>query len=168
LSVASAATVRATIVADGENPCVIEADGAAVNAPVLSMDLTLEQPGGPGCEPESPRAEYFSETIATSTGSMVGWGIIFGPRPIPVGLQTKMVFRLSGEGDGFSAVATHEDGTQIEPDWGPNDHGFDGSNYGRPGHEWGYAFTFPQAGCWNITLPQGDETVETWFQVRDP
>jgi hypothetical protein len=166
LSVAPASTVRATIIADGENPCAIETDGGTQNAAVLSMDLTLEQPGGPGCEPESPQAGS-SETIATSTSSMVGWGIIFAPRPIPVGLQTKMVFRLSGDGEGFSAVATHEDGTRIEPDWGPNDHGFDGSNYGRPGHEWGYAFTFPHAGCWNITLSQGDETVETWFRVRD-
>jgi hypothetical protein len=129
------------------------------------MKLTLQPHGGPGCQPESPYdASRLAETLATSTGEMVAWGLLWERPPMPIDEQIKMVFRLTGDGV-FDVVARHQDGTEIVPNWGPNDHGTDGSSYGRPGNEWGMAFTFPAPGCWNLHFTRGASTADVWLFV---
>ena len=129
------------------------------------MELTQAPFGAPGCQPVSPYdRNALTEVFATSTGAAVAWGLLWERPPLRVNRQTKMVFRLTGTGE-FNVVARHEDGTEILPSWGPNDHGSDGSSYGRPGNEWGMAFTFPSGGCWNIHLTRGGDSADVWVHV---
>lgn len=158
---------RAIITVHPGSACTIDVVGAEVHEPTRNMDLTLRPPGGSDCDPESPYDDgALAETLATSTGELVAWGLIWSPPPMMLDIQVKMVFRLTGEGE-FDVYARHEDGTQIVPSWGPNDHGTDDSNYGRPGNEWGMAFTFPTAGCWNIHFTRGTETADVWLPAGD-
>jgi hypothetical protein len=69
----------------------------------------------------------------------------------------KIVWRITGEGDTFEAQAQNEDGAIIQPIW-IEYHG--GSNWQRPGQEWGTGFNFPTAGCWTIIVTRG-ETIGT-------
>ena len=63
--------------------------------------------------------------------------------------------------------ARHEDGTSVEPAWGPVNHGVGSSNYDRPGNEWRMAFTLPVAGCWAIHIDAGeDRTGDIWIEVE--
>jgi hypothetical protein len=78
----------------------------------------------------------------------------------------KIVWRITGAGEEFRAQAQNEDGTIILPVWGPDYHG--GSNWERPGQEWGTGFNFPEPGCWKITVTRGETTGEIALDVSDP
>jgi len=162
LTLEPGAWVRAVIDVTPGSGCTIDVEGGDAQAPEMTMDLTLREPGSTGCNPPSPVGAA-GETLATSSGDAVAWGLLWEQPPLPVEREIKMVFRLTGEGD-FQAVARHEDGTEIAPSWGPNDHG-QGSNYARAGNEWGMAFTFPRPGCWNLHLTRGSDTAEVWLIV---
>ena len=79
----------------------------------------------------------------------------------------KIVWRITGSGKQFSVQARHDDGTVIFPIWGPDDHG-QGSNWERPGNEWGTGFNFPQPGCWTLTATRGTTTGEIRLDVLAP
>jgi len=76
----------------------------------------------------------------------------------------KIVWRITGEGDDFHAQAQSEDGTILAPIW-TEYHG--GSNWHRPGQEWGTGFNFPKPGCWKITISRGETTGEIALDVLD-
>lgn len=78
----------------------------------------------------------------------------------------KIVWRITGAGEEFRAQAQNEDGTIILPVWGPEYHG--GSNWERPGAEWGTGFSFPEPGCWKITVTRGVTTGEISLDVLGP
>ena len=87
------------------------------------------------------------EVRGTVTGGEL-WALLDGGQlPEPKGVQLKIVWRMTGTGE-LRLSATGPAGRTVQPDWGPQAHG--GSNWGRPGDEWGAGFTFPLAGCWNI------------------
>lgn len=69
--------------------------------------------------------------------------------PIEVGEEVKFVLRMTGEGD-LDVSATQPDGSAGEIAWGPEAHG--GSNFQRPGDEWGFGVTFTEPGCWTIEV----------------
>jgi hypothetical protein len=48
--------------------------------------------------------------------------------------------------------------------WGPEEHG--GSNYRRPGGEWGSDYRFPHPGCYRLTARRTVGSVEAWPRVR--
>ena len=77
----------------------------------------------------------------------------------------KIVWRITGEGDHFQAQAQSEDGTVIQPIW-IEYHG--GSNWQRPGQEWGTGFNFPTPGCWTITVSRGETRAEISLDVLAP
>jgi hypothetical protein len=77
----------------------------------------------------------------------------------------KIVWRITGESDGFQAQAESEDGTIIQPIWVEN-HG--GSNWQRPGQEWGTGFNFPTPECWTITVTRGETTGTISLDVLSP
>lgn len=79
--------------------------------------------------------------------------------------DAKIVWRITGESDEFQAQAQNEEGTVIEPIW-VEYHG--GSNWQRPGQEWGTAFNFPTSGCWTITVIRGETTGEISLDVFPP
>ena len=75
----------------------------------------------------------------------------------------KIVWRVTGEVDEFQAEARSEEGTIITPIWAEY-HG--GSNWQRPGQEWGTGFNFPTAGCWTITVVRGKTAGTISLEVR--
>jgi hypothetical protein len=154
--------VEAVVTVRPGSACLIDVVGTTVEAPILNMDLTLQPPGAPGCDPESPSDDGGLEVLATSSGDAVAWGLVWPP----VDGRFEMAFRVTGEGD-FDVVARHEDGTEIVSDWNLGDGTTDGSSYGRPGPEWRMLFTFPTDGCWNIRFTRGDGTADVWLTVTD-
>jgi len=77
----------------------------------------------------------------------------------------KIVWRITGESDTFEAQAQSEDRTTIQPIW-KEYHG--GSNWHRPGQEWGTGFNFPTPGCWTITVTRGETTGTISLEVLNP
>ncbi len=77
----------------------------------------------------------------------------------------KIVWRVTGEADELHAEARSEEGTIITPIW-VEYHG--GSNWQRPGQEWGMGFNFPTTGCWTITVTRGATTGTISIDVLDP
>lgn len=89
------------------------------------------------------------------------WGLPIGPSwPPEVGEPLKFVIRMTGSEDLF-VHAVDPDGSVHEPDRPPKRHV--GSNWDRPGAEWGTGFTFDQPGCWRIVAARGD--AEGFFTV---
>lgn len=89
------------------------------------------------------------------------WALLFptyqmtvgGPVFIPRGEEFKIVWRATGEGE-ISTEALGPDGSVVPPVWGPEGH--IGSNWDRPGDEWGTGWVFPETGCWSIEVRRGD------------
>jgi hypothetical protein len=162
-TVEAGAVVEAAVTVRPGSACLIDVAGATAEAPIRDMDLTLQLPGAPGCQPESPHdTADVTEVFATSRGDAVAWGLLWPP----VEGRFKMVFRMSGEGN-FDVVALHEDGTEIVSDWRLGDGETDASNYGRPGPEWHMLFDFPTDGCWNIHFTRGNDSADVWLNVTD-
>jgi hypothetical protein len=74
------------------------------------------------------------------------YGLFFSPEAV-VDQEIKVAWRMTGQGD-LSMVATGPGGRTVHPAWGPEQH--TGSDYDRPGAEWGTGWNFPVAGCWTI------------------
>ncbi|HET7571492.1 MAG TPA: hypothetical protein VFJ77_02350 [Gaiellaceae bacterium] len=80
-----------------------------------------------------------------------------------LGTTTKTVFKLtSGVPHVFYAVAP--DGSRVAPAWGPQPH--IGSNWQRPGAEWGAGFDFDQPGCWRIHAGAPPAQGDVWVDVE--
>jgi len=121
----------------------------------------------PTCQPSlaQPSKNDFPEIQATmkSTGEI--WALLFFDQA-HAKQEAKIVWRITGTGKQFDITAQHEDGTIIHPIWGPEYHG--GSNWERPGEEWGTGFNFPEPGCWTLTVTLGATTGEIRLQVLAP
>jgi len=77
------------------------------------------------------------------------WALFFPTGPeVTAGKEIKVVWRMTGSGD-FTISAEGPDGAVLKPVWGPEPHG--GSNWERPGDEWGTGWIFPTAGCWTVS-----------------
>ena len=84
------------------------------------------------------------------------WALLFltnDSSTMPAGRETKVVFRMTGSGE-LSIRAVGPTGQQLSPQWGPEGHG--GSNWQRPGDEWGTGWVFPAPGCWTIRAARTD------------
>jgi hypothetical protein len=128
--------------------------------------------GTAGCAPASPRNQTATglgaaEVFGTSAGAQF-WALS-AAQPAGteatlsgvVGKTTKIIFKLtSGVPRVFYAIAP--DDSRVAPVWGPSPHL--GSNWDRPGAEWGAGFVFAEPGCWQIhagtTPAQGDIFVD--------
>ncbi|MFI7697780.1 hypothetical protein [Nonomuraea sp. NPDC049480] len=93
------------------------------------------------------------------------WGLLFAKAPPPLrrAEEVKIVWRMTGEGP-LQVKATLPDGTRAKLIWGPERHG--GSNWRRPGQEWGTGFVFPKDGCWKIELTRTRGSGHVWLLVR--
>ena len=80
------------------------------------------------------------------------WALLFFGTPYVDG-ELKIVWRITGTGQDFTVEARHEDGTVLEPFWGPQYH--EDSTWERPGEEWGTSFIFPAPGCWTVIATRG-------------
>lgn len=113
------------------------------------------------------------EAQARSEGGLEAWALFVVPflmpngEPIniPVDTEVKIVWRVSGTGDLLiHAMGPH--GVSLDADWGPEPHS--GSNWNRPGDEWGTGWTFPESGCWTFELSRGDLRSHLSFGVHQP
>lgn len=130
--------------------------------------------GAPHCSPASPRnrdGTGFAQTevFGTAAGAQLwalGAGAPSGDSAAlddVLGKEKKIVFRMtSGVPSVFYAVSP--DGTRVAPVWGPTPHG--GSNWNRPGWEWGAGFVFTQVGCWQIHAGSPPAQGDVWLLVR--
>ncbi|MEV4572905.1 hypothetical protein AB0K16_06560 [Nonomuraea jabiensis] len=105
----------------------------------------------------------FPEVRGVGQGAEL-WGLLFvaGP-PLARGEEVKIVWRMTGEGP-LRVKATLPDGTPAKLAWGPEEHG--GSNWHKPGEEWGTGFVFPKRGCWKIELTRTRGSGYVWLPVK--
>jgi hypothetical protein len=130
-------------------------------------ESTFNPPGAAGCAPPSPANAITRE----ARGSDRLWALFEGgtmedPHAAVlghvVGRDTKVVWRVGGTGP-VSFIAIAPDGTQHGPiELVPHD----GSNWARPGDEWGSKFAFGQTGCWRIHVVRLDLRSDLWLIVR--
>lgn len=65
------------------------------------------------------------------------------------GPEVKTIWRMTGSGD-LSVVVVGPDGQRLRPAWGPKAH--EGSDWARPGSEWGVGWTIPEPGRWTFEV----------------
>ena len=91
----------------------------------------------------------FSELEGDLTGGDL-WALVFDALPVRQGQETKIVWRMTGEGD-VAMSATGPEGREAFPVWGPESHA-GGSNWERPGDEWGSGWLFRNRAAGRSTL----------------
>ncbi len=103
------------------------------------------------------------EVVGDATDATL-YGLLFtqAPPPIRVGDEVKIVWRMTGQGD-LSIRFVDPAGNERPLVFGPERHG--GSNYDRPGDEWGSGFLFDRVGCWQIYLKRDIGVGEVWIDV---
>ena len=84
------------------------------------------------------------------------WALVEGIIPTTANDGAKIIWKMSGDvGGNLSLLAGRERRQPPRPYCrGPDAHG--GSNWIRPGNEWGAGFIFPHAGCWEIQATSGN------------
>ena len=124
--------------------------------------------GAPGCTPPSPANSTTREARGgATTGDL--WAL-FGSLAEPrlavlsgvVGKNTKIVWRMRGAGD-LTLTKVAPDGARTPPN---EFQAHAGSNWNRPGDEWGSIFVFTQPGCWQIHGERTDNSGDLWLLVR--
>ena len=61
-------------------------------------------------------------------------------------------------------IAAHgPSGETVKAKW-ITSHG--GSNWDRPGAEWGTGFVLPEPGCWDFSVSRGNASGNVWFLVK--
>jgi hypothetical protein len=123
--------------------------------------------GAPGCHPASP-VTGFNGSLPLVQGTGHGatlWGLLMFPHPLParVGDQEKIVWRMTGLGPTITLLAIGPDGSPHRLLWGPAFH--TGSNFDKPGGEWGAGYVFTQPGCWDLRAVRGAATADVWLIV---
>ena len=122
--------------------------------------------GAPGCRPASPITRWhssFPQVEGTGHGVTL-WGLLMFPHSMParVGDQEKIVWRMTGTGS-LTLAVIGPDGEHHRLAWGPDAHL--GSNWNKPGAEWGAGYVFTAPGCWDLRATRGDATADVWMPV---
>jgi hypothetical protein len=104
------------------------------------------------------------EVIGSGSGARL-WGLIMAPHFPPVASKAvvKIVWRMTGSGS-LKHVGYSFHGKSIPLAWGPELHG--GSNYARPGIEWGAGYRFTTAGCYRLTARRAHGSAVVWLQIK--
>ena len=90
------------------------------------------------------------------------WALVFDRVPLPIVRKVKIAWRMAGAGSlRLLALGKHE---QVVRPYDLIRHG--GSNWHRPGDEWGAFFVLPSAGCWDIRARRGSLTGDVWLAAR--
>ena len=141
---------------------------ALVPAPATSPK-TASTATQPACQPSKIliSKDKFPEIQGTMKSDGELWALLFFDSAT-ANQDLKFVWRITtiGTGQGFHIEAKSENGKTIQPIWGPEFHG--GSNWNRPGEEWGTGFNFPEPGCWTITVTSGATIGEIYIDVLAP
>lgn len=108
----------------------------------------------------------FTEVQGTASSGEL-WALVEGPVPVDANDGDKIIWKMSGSAGGtLRLLLVDSDGNRLEPLHGPESHG--GSNWSRPGNEWGSVLEFPHAGCWVVQASSGNNTGHIWFDVIRP
>jgi hypothetical protein len=135
--------------------------------PVLSPTITgPTAPGLKNCQPASPMdipSVGPAEVQGTATNAEL-WALIMSTSGVPPLANTfvKIVWRMTNS-DYLDLVALGPHGMKVPPSWGPDRHL--GSNWNRPGGEWGTGFTFPVAGCWDLHATSDNAFGDVWLKI---
>ncbi len=130
-------------------------------SPVSSLTPKL---GGPDCHPPSPLVVSnigYPEARGTATGTTL-WVLFEGGIP-PVKTDAKLIWRLgTGFHEPLHIVVLGPQGLRLLPLF-LHEHG--GSNWNRPGNEWGTGFHFPLAGCWDLHVTGETAVGDVWIVI---
>jgi hypothetical protein len=130
------------------------------NSPGISDNPSVMCP----VTPQSLSSVGAPETHADSIGNGDVWALLLSGAQIVVGQDTNIVWRATGAGT-LDVTARGPGNTSLWPTFAPNPHS--GSNWERPGDEWGTIFNFPMAGCWQLQVTRGiDLHASVWLTVR--
>jgi hypothetical protein len=83
--------------------------------------------------------------------------------PIASTATVKIVWRMTGQGT-LKHVGYSFHGKGIPLVWGPELHG--GSNYARPGIEWGAGYRFTKPGCYRLTARRANGSAVVWMRIK--
>ena len=120
--------------------------------------------GQPGCKPASPFSSMeLQGTPGESGTSLYGLAFLRRDEPLRVGVDIKIAWRMTGKGD-LNVDLIDPDGHPKALAWGPEAHG--GSNYHRPGDEWGTGFELDQPGCWEIRMSRDASHASVWIDAK--
>ena len=115
--------------------------------------------GGPNCHPPSS-INATGEIQGTAQGVEL-WALLAGR--LQAKEQIKIVWRITGNGTDFHVVALGPQGIRAPLIFGPEQHR--GSNWNRPGAEWGTGFSLPVAGCYDFHVTSGTASGDVWLIV---
>lgn len=104
------------------------------------------------------------EVIGSGSGARL-WGLIMARHFPPVASKAivKIVWRMTGTGK-LKHVGYTFHGENIPLAWGPTLHG--GSNYTRPGIEWGAGYRFTKPGCYRLIARRARGTAAVWLRIK--
>lgn len=136
--------------------------------PTSVLSPTVTGPTAPGlknCQPASPidNSSVGPEVQGTAINAEL-WALIMSTSGVPplANTQVKIVWRMTNS-DYLDLVALGPHGMRVPPAWGPDRHM--GSNWSRPGGEWGSGFTFPMAGCWDLHATSNNAFGDVWLKI---
>ena len=122
--------------------------------------------GGAGCDPASPitTTPSLGPEVQGSGVNATLYGLIMAQKPMPVRADedVKIVWRMTGSGP-LQLSTVSPAGTAVALQWGPEAHG--GSNYDRPGDEWGAGYLFTTAGCWHVHAQRTTGSADVRLEV---
>jgi hypothetical protein len=122
--------------------------------------------GAAGCDSASPitTTPSLGPEVQGSGDNATLYGLIMAQTPMPVHADedVKIVWRMTGSGP-LQLSTVSPEGTAVALQWGPEAHG--GSNYDRPGDEWGAGYLFPTAGCWRLHAQRTTGSADVWLEL---
>jgi len=160
----SACTSGATTTTQSSGPISTRQSSVPVTPRPTGLTVTSFSPQ-PGCHPVRPTSPPPPNGLVEVRGIAPAgqlWALVFDRVPVSLGRKVKIAWRMTGAGSlRLLALGEHEQVVR------PHDlirHG--GSNWQRPGDEWGGFFVFPSAGCWDIRARRGSVTGDVWLVAR--
>lgn len=127
--------------------------------------VTSPSPSDHGCRTsadEAPGVGGMPEIPGRSGSEASLYALLFTPYPVPPRTEAKIAWRMTGSG-AITFVAVGPGGRRVTPSWGPERHM--GSNWNRPGEEWGTGFRFPVSGCWRVRATRRDDVATAGLLV---
>ena len=135
----------------------------SVSSPTSVLGAPL---GSLGCQPPSPYRTASQQGLPEMQGTATGvelWALFFAAMPIHPKQEIKIVWKMTGSGS--LHLSTHgPHGMTAQLTFGPEEHG--GSNWNRPGDEWGSGLIFPVPGCWDVHTTRGSTSGDIWLIVQ--
>lgn len=138
--------------------------GSPSTRQALEPSPRSSSPSSAGCQttPTAAPGVPGLDLRGRSSSDTTLYALLFPGYPVPARREAKFAWRMTGSG-AIALYAVGPDGQRLSPAWGPDEHA--GSNWRRPGDEWGAGFTFPVAGCWMVHATRGPSTATLGIRV---